>query len=73
MAQNNGTNNGPALWVIIPIAALLTLLFVKANHNTTARNEQLPGARPEEKKEVVVKDTLKVVTAPDTTHASGTH
>jgi hypothetical protein len=73
MAQNNGSNNGPALWLIIPVAAFLTLLLVKANHATTARNEQLPGARPEAKKEVIAPDTTKTKAVPDTTHTEGMH
>ncbi len=33
------------LWFIVPIAALLTLLFVSVNHNTVPPKEVLDGTR----------------------------
>jgi hypothetical protein len=34
------------LWIIVPVAVLLTLLFVRVNHNATPPKEILDGNRP---------------------------
>lgn len=75
MATQNGSNKAPFLWTIIPVAALLTLLYVKVNHNTVQPHEQLAGDRPQAKVENVTAphaagDTLHHEAAADTSHAA---
>ena len=41
------------LWFIVPLAAILTLMFVNINHNTAAPMTNLPGAVPAKKVEEV--------------------
>jgi hypothetical protein len=74
MANHATQSSAKALYVIIPVAVGLTLLFVKVNHNTIHPYEQLSGARVVEHKPVMkIKhaeptDTTHVVAA-DTLHA----
>ena len=41
------------LWLIVPAAAILTLMFVNINNNAAAPMTELPGAIPAKELEVV--------------------
>ena len=56
------------LWLIVPAAAILTLMFVNINNNAAAPMTELPGAIPAKELEVVKHEEH---TAADTTaHAA---
>ncbi|MFN8777558.1 MAG: hypothetical protein ACK5XV_12430 [Flavobacteriales bacterium] len=47
MASQTGNKESVIfLWTIVPLAAVLTLLFVRWNHNITQPKEMLTGDRP---------------------------
>ena len=60
------------LWFIVPIAAILTLMFVNINNNAAAPMTKLPGAVPAKEVEEVKHEDHKA--ASDTTaHAADAH
>jgi len=60
------------LWFIVPIAAILTLMFVNINNNAAAPMTKLPGSVPAKEVEEVKHEDHK--TAADTTaHAADAH
>jgi hypothetical protein len=77
MAQNHSSEKSPLLWLIIPIAVLLTLLFVSVNNHVVAPKPQLGGDFSEIKIEhkdstATESDTLHTAAAMDSTgHAAG--
>ena len=47
MASHSGKKESVLfLWIIVPVAVLLTLLLVRVNHNATPPKEVLGGDRP---------------------------
>ncbi|MFN8700269.1 MAG: hypothetical protein ACK500_08580 [Flavobacteriales bacterium] len=47
MASHSGKKESVFfLWIIVPVAVLLTLLLVRVNHNATPPKEVLDGDRP---------------------------
>lgn len=57
------------LWFIVPLAAILTLMFVNINHNVAAPMTKLPGEVPAKEVEEVKHEDHKAAT--DTTaHAA---
>jgi hypothetical protein len=52
MANNTQKESVFFLWLIVPIAVLLTLLFVQVNHNVAPVPEHLAGNIPAKKVEV---------------------
>ena len=60
------------LWFIVPLAAILTLMFVNINHNVAAPMTKLPGEVPAKEVEEVKHEDHKAAT--DTTaHAADAH
>lgn len=58
------------LWLIVPLAAILTLMFVNINHNAAAPKTTLPGTVPAKEVEEVKHEEH----AADTTaHATEAH
>jgi hypothetical protein len=66
MAQNHSSEKSPLLWLIIPIAVLLTLLFVSVNHNVVAPKPQLGG----DFSEIKIEHKDSTATAPDSLHTA---
>ncbi len=59
------------LWLIVPAAAILTLMFVNINNNAAGPMTELPGAIPAKEVEVVKHEEH---TAADTSaHAADAH
>jgi hypothetical protein len=60
------------LWLIVPLAAILTLMFVNINNNAAVPMTKLPGSVPAKEVEEVKHEDHKDAT--DTTaHAAGAH
>ena len=61
------------LWLIVPIAAILTLLFVNINNNAAAPMTKLPGSVPAKEVEEVKHEDHKAAAADTTAHAADAH
>lgn len=60
------------LWLIVPLAAILTLMFVNINNNAAVPMTKLPGSVPAKEVNEVKHEDHKAAT--DTTaHATDTH
>ena len=60
------------LWFIIPLAAILTLMFVNINHHTAAPMTNLPGKVPAKEVEEVKHEDHKAA-ADTAAHAADSH
>jgi hypothetical protein len=60
------------LWFIVPIAAILTLMFVNINNNAAAPMTKLPGAVPAKEVEEVKHEDHKAA-ADTSAHATDAH
>lgn len=57
------------LWLIVPFAAILTLMFVNINHNIAAPQTELPGTVPAKEVEEVKQEDHKAA-ADTSAHAA---
>jgi hypothetical protein len=60
------------LWFIVPLAAILTLMFVNINHNVAAPMTKLPGEVPAKEVEEVKHEDHKAA-ADTAAHAADAH
>lgn len=60
------------LWLIVPLAAILTLMFVNINNNAAAPMTTLPGSVPAKEVEEVKHEDHKAA-ADTTAHAEDAH
>ena len=60
------------LWLIVPIAAILTLMFVNINNNAAAPMTKLPGSVPAKEVEEVKHEDHKAA-ADTSAHAADAH
>lgn len=60
------------LWLIVPLASILTLMFVNINNNAAAPMSKLPGSVPAKEVEEVKHENHKEA-ADTTAHATETH
>ena len=60
------------LWLIVPLAAILTLMFVNINNNAAAPMTKLPGSVPAKEVEEVKHEDHKT-TADTAAHAADAH
>jgi len=70
MANNTQKESVFFLWLIVPIAVLLTLLFVQVNHNVAPQPAHLAGNIPAKKVEVKHEEIHEHA---DSTHADTMH
>jgi hypothetical protein len=70
MANNTQKESVFFLWLIVPIAVLLTLLFVQVNHNVAPLPNHLAGNIPAKKVEVKHEEIHEHA---DSTHADTLH
>lgn len=70
MANNTKKESVFFLWLIVPTAALLTLLFVQVNHNVAPIPSHLAGNIPAKKVEVKHEEIHEHA---DSTHADSLH
>lgn len=61
------------LWLIVPLAAILTLMFVNINHNAAAPKTTLPGVVPAKEIEEVKHEEHAKDAADTTAHATEAH
>lgn len=61
------------LWLIVPIAAILTLMFVNINNNAAVPMTKLPGSVPAKEVEEVKHEDHKAAAADTTAHAADAH
>lgn len=69
MSQSSGSKESTFfLWTIVPVAAMLTLLFVSVNHHTVPNKEVLDGSHPATV-QTADQHAITEIHAPDTTAA----
>ncbi len=72
-SQDKNQPSSALLWLIIPAAVFVTLLFVNANHKAAPNKPHLDGAMPiKEKKEMKMEEAIDTK-VDSTAHADTTH
>lgn len=61
------------LWLIVPLAAILTLMFVNINNNAAVPMTKLPGSVPAKEVKEVKHEDHKAAAADTTAHAADAH